>query len=140
MPLVYYDIVRGRSRDQIRALLDSAQAALVEAFETPERDRYQLVTEHSPDEMIIEDNGLGIDRSENMVVIHLINRLGKKTRAQKEKLNELLARNLKRDCGLDPADLVVSITENESEDWSVGYGKPQYLNGDLDPVTSQPRK
>jgi hypothetical protein len=44
MPLVYYDIVRGRSRDQIRALLDSAQTALVEAFETPERDRYQLVT------------------------------------------------------------------------------------------------
>jgi Tautomerase enzyme len=63
MPIVYYDIVRGRSRDQIRALLDSAQAALVEAFETPERDRYQLVTEHSPEEMIIQDNGLGIDRS-----------------------------------------------------------------------------
>lgn len=106
MPPVYYDIVRGRSRDQIRALLDRAQAALVEAFETPERDRYQLVTEHSPDEMIIEDNGLGIDRSENTVVIHLINRLGKKTRTQKEKLYELLARNLKRDCGVDPADPV----------------------------------
>jgi phenylpyruvate tautomerase PptA (4-oxalocrotonate tautomerase family) len=140
MPLVYYDIVRGRSRDQIRALLDSAQAALVESFETPERDRYQLVTEHSPDEMIIQDNGLGIDRSENIVVIHLINRRGRKTRAQKEKLYELLARNLKRDCGLDPADLVISITENESEDWSVGYGRAQYLNGDLDPVSSQPRK
>jgi phenylpyruvate tautomerase PptA (4-oxalocrotonate tautomerase family) len=140
MPLVYYDIVRGRSRDQIRTLLDSAQAALVEAFGTPEKDRYQLVTEHSPDEMIIEDNGLGIDRSENLVVIHLINRRGKKTRAQKEKLYELLARNLRRDCGLDPADLVMSITENESEDWSVGCGKAQFVNGDLDPVTSQPRK
>ena len=35
MPFVSYDIIRGRSRDQIRALLDSAQAALVEAFETP---------------------------------------------------------------------------------------------------------
>jgi phenylpyruvate tautomerase PptA (4-oxalocrotonate tautomerase family) len=140
MPFVYYDIVRGRSRDQIRALLDSAQAALVEAFEVPEGDRYQLVTEHSPDEMIVQDNGLGIERSENIVVIHLINRQGKKTQAQKEKLYELLARNLKRDCGLYPADLVVVITENESEDWSVGYGKAQFLNGDLDPVTSQPRK
>lgn len=139
MPVVYYDIVRGRSRDQLRALLDSAQAALVEAFGTPERDRYQLVTEHSPDEMIIQDNGLGIDRSENIVFIHLINRRGKKTGAQKEKLYELLARNLKRDCGLDPADLVVVITENESEDFSIGYGKAQFVNGDLDPVTSRPR-
>jgi phenylpyruvate tautomerase PptA (4-oxalocrotonate tautomerase family) len=139
MPLVYYDIVRGRSRDEIRALLDSAQGAMLEAFETPERDRYQLVTEHSPDEMIIQDNGLGIERSENMVVIHLISRRGRKTSAQKEKLYELLVRNLKRDCGLDPADLVVVITENESEDWSLGYGKAQFCNGDLDPVTSQPR-
>jgi phenylpyruvate tautomerase PptA (4-oxalocrotonate tautomerase family) len=139
MPLVYYDIVRGRSRDEIRALLDSAQAAMVQAFEVPDRDRYQLVTEHSPDEMIIQDNGLSIERSENIVIIHMINRRGKKTRAQKERLYELLAQNLKRDCGLDPADLIISITENDSEDWSVGYGKPQFLNGDLDPVTSQPR-
>ncbi len=140
MPLVYYDIVRGRSSDQIRALLDSTQAAIAEALETPERDRYQMVTEHSPDEMIIQDHGLGIDRSENIVVIHMINRHGKRTASQKEKLYTLLAQNLKRDCGLDPADLVVSITENESEDWSVGYGKAQFLNGDLDPATSQPRK
>jgi phenylpyruvate tautomerase PptA (4-oxalocrotonate tautomerase family) len=139
MPLVYYDTVRGRSPEQIRALLDSTQAAIVEAFETPERDRYQLVTEHSPGEMIIQDHGLGIERSENVVVIHMINRHGKKTRSQKEKLYALLARNLKRDCGLDPADLVVSITENESEDWSVGYGKSQFLDGELDLVTSQPR-
>jgi phenylpyruvate tautomerase PptA (4-oxalocrotonate tautomerase family) len=138
MPLVYYDIVRGRSRDQIRALLDSAQAAMLEAFETPERDRYQLVTEHSPDEMIIQDNGLGIERSDDMVVIRLVSRRGKKTRDQKEKLYELLVRNLKRDCGLEPADLMVVITENESEDWSLGYGKAQFCNGDLDPVTSQP--
>ena len=78
MPIVYYDVVRGRSPDQIRALLDSAQAALVEAFEIPERDRYQLVTEHSRGEMIIQDNGLGIERSENIVVIHLINRRERK--------------------------------------------------------------
>ena len=45
MPVVSYDVVRGRNRDQLRALPDSAQAALVEAFETPEGDRYQLVTE-----------------------------------------------------------------------------------------------
>jgi 4-oxalocrotonate tautomerase len=140
MPLVYYDIVRGRSPEQIRALLDSSQAAIAEAFETPERDRYQLVTQHSPEEMIAQDHGLGIERSENIVIIHMINRRGKKTRSQKEKLYTFLARNLRRDCGLDPADLVVSITENESEDWSVGYGKPQFLDGELDPVTSQPRK
>jgi len=140
MPLVYYDIVRGRSPDQIRALLDSTQAAIVEAFGTPERDRYQLVTEHSPGDMIIQDHGLGIERSENIVIMHMINRQGKRTAAQKEKLYTLLTQNLRRDCGLDPSDLVVSITENESEDWSLGYGRTQFCDGELDPATSQPRK
>ena len=69
MPIVYYDIVRGRSCDQIRALHDSAQAALMEAFEVPESDRFQIVTEHSPDEMIILDRGVGIERSEDIVVL-----------------------------------------------------------------------
>jgi len=90
--------------------------------------------------MIIQDHGLGIKRSENIVVIHMINRRGKRTPSQKEKLYALLVQNLKRDCGLDPADLVVWITENESEDWSVGYGKAQFCNGELDPVSSQPQK
>jgi phenylpyruvate tautomerase PptA (4-oxalocrotonate tautomerase family) len=140
MPIVYYDIVRGRSRDQVRTLLESTQSAMVEAFGTPERDRYQLLTEHSPGEMIIQDNGLGIERSDRIVVIRVISRQGRKTRSQKEKLYELLARNLKRDCNLDPADLVISITENEDEDYSLGYGQAQFCNGDLDPVTSRPRK
>jgi phenylpyruvate tautomerase PptA (4-oxalocrotonate tautomerase family) len=140
MPLMYFDIIRGRSRDQIRALLDSTQAATVKAFGVPDADRYQVVTEHAPDEMINLDHGLGIERSENIVLIHMVNRRGKRTRVQKEKLYALLAENLKHDCGLDPADLVISITENDSEDWSLGYGKAQFCNGDLDPATSHPRK
>jgi hypothetical protein len=69
MPLVYYDIVRGRSSDQIRALLDSTQAAITEALEVPDKDRYQMVNEHSPEEMIIQDHGLGIERSENITAV-----------------------------------------------------------------------
>jgi phenylpyruvate tautomerase PptA (4-oxalocrotonate tautomerase family) len=140
MPIVYFDIVRGRSPDQIRALLDSAQAALLQAFDVPERDRFQIVTEHSPDEMIIQDRGLGIERSENIVVIHMINRRGERTRPQKEKLYGLLVQNLKRDCGLDPADVMIVITENENEDWSIGYGKVLFRsNGEVEPVSSHPR-
>jgi phenylpyruvate tautomerase PptA (4-oxalocrotonate tautomerase family) len=135
MPIVYIDLIRGRSRDQIRTLLDSTQTAMLEAFKDPprmpERDRYQVVTEHSPDEMIIQDHGLGIERSDNIVVMHMISRRGKRSPAQKEKFYELLARYLKRDCGLDPADLVVSIVESENEDYSFGYGRAQFANGEL---------
>jgi Tautomerase enzyme len=50
---------------------------------------------------------------------------------QKERLYALLAEQLKRDCGLDPADLVVSVSENDDEDWSFGLGRAQFLTGEL---------
>ena len=61
--------------------------------------------------------------------IHVVSR--RRTRAQKERLYELLADRLGRDCGLDPADLVVSVTENDDEDWSFGLGRAQFLTGEL---------
>jgi Tautomerase enzyme len=49
----------------------------------------------------------------------------------KEKFYELLAANLAERCGLDPADLIVSISENDDDDWSFGHGRAQFLTGEL---------
>jgi 4-oxalocrotonate tautomerase len=49
----------------------------------------------------------------------------------KEKFYELLASNLAERSGVDPADLIVSITENDDEDWSFGHGRAQFLTGEL---------
>jgi hypothetical protein len=129
MPLLYFDIVEGRNQDEIKALLDTAHAATVEAFDVPERDRYQVVTSHPSSEIVALDTGLGIDRSEMLVIIHVVSRA--RTPAQKEKFYGLLAERLRRDCGLDPADLIVSMTENADDDWSFGFGRAQFVTGEL---------
>ena len=129
MPLLYFDLIKGRKPDEVRRLLDSAHAAVVEAFEVPERDRYQVVNMHSADDIIALDTGLGIERSERLVVVHIVSR--RRTSAQKQRFYALLAENLRRDCGLDPADLIIAITENGDEDWSFGGGRAQFLTGDL---------
>jgi phenylpyruvate tautomerase PptA (4-oxalocrotonate tautomerase family) len=129
MPLLYFDLITGRSSDEVRSLLDSAHAAVVEAFEVPERDRYQVVNAHSADDIIALDTGLGIDRSDRLVVVHVVSR--RRTAAQKQRFYALLAENLHRDCGLDAADLIVAISENSDEDWSFGGGRAQFLTGDL---------
>jgi phenylpyruvate tautomerase PptA (4-oxalocrotonate tautomerase family) len=129
MPLLYFDIVEGRNRDEIRALLDTAHAATVEAFDVPERDRYQVVTSHPSGQIVALDTGLGIDRSDRLVIIHVVSRA--RTPAQKEKFYGLLAELLRRDCGLDPADLIVSMTENADDDWSFGFGRAQFVTGEL---------
>jgi Tautomerase enzyme len=132
MPIMYFDIIRGRTREQVRALLDSAQAAFESAWEgVPAGDRYQVVTEHAPDEMIILDHGLGIPRSENIVLLRMISRRGKRTPSQKEKLYQQLVENLQRDCGVAPSDVVATIVDIENEDFTIGYGKMQFCNGQL---------
>jgi hypothetical protein len=130
MPLLYFDVIEGREPDEIKALLDTAHAAMVEAFGVPERDRYQVVKSHPAGEIVALDTGLGIDRSDQLVILHVVSR--RRTRAQKERLYALLADRLGHDCGLDPADLVVSVTENGDEDWSFGSGRAQFLTGELD--------
>lgn len=55
----------------------------------------------------------------------------RRPRELKQKFYELLASRLAGRCGLDPADLIVSITENDDEDWSFGHGRAQFLTGEL---------
>jgi phenylpyruvate tautomerase PptA (4-oxalocrotonate tautomerase family) len=129
MPLLYFDVIEGRNPGEIKELLDTAHAAIVEAFEVPERDRYQVVKSHPASEIVALDTGLGINRSDQLVIIHVVSR--RRTRAQKESFYALLAERLRRDCGLDPADLIVSVTENDDEDWSFGSGRAQFLTGEL---------
>lgn len=129
MPLLKFTVQQERTPQQIRQLLDSAHAAVVEAFSIPDRDRYQIVNVREPGQVIALDTGLGIDRSERLVIIEIVSR--RRSVAQKQRLYELLAEYLQRDCGLDPDDLIVSIIENEDSDWSFGKGRAQFLTGEL---------
>jgi phenylpyruvate tautomerase PptA (4-oxalocrotonate tautomerase family) len=130
MPLLYIDLIEGRTPSEVRTLLDAIHDTVVEAFGVPPRDRYQVVHTHPAHEIISWDTGPGIDRSPRQVVLHVVSR--RRTRAMKEKFYELLASSLAERCGLDPADLIVSITENDDEDWSFGYGRAQFLTGELE--------
>jgi 4-oxalocrotonate tautomerase len=129
MPLLYIDLIEGRTPSEVGALLDVIHETVVEAFGVPQRDRYQVVRTHPAHEIVTWDTGLGIDRSSQQVVLHVVSR--RRRRELKARFYELLASNLAERCGLDPADLIVSITENDYEDWSFGYGRAQFLTGEL---------
>jgi 4-oxalocrotonate tautomerase len=129
MPLLYIDLVEGRMPSEVRALLDAIHETVVEAFGVPERDRYQVVRTHPAHEIVTLDTGLGIDGSSRQVILHVVSR--RRPRELKQKFYELLASHLADRWGLDPADLIVSISENDDEDWSFGQGRAQFLTGEL---------
>lgn len=124
------DTIRGQyDETQLRTLMDAVQDAVVEAFDVPDTDRYQILTQHEPFELVALDTGLGISRTERLVIVRFASKA--RTEDAKVALNRALARNLKDRLDIGGEDLVVSITENGDADWSFGHGTAQFLTGEL---------
>ncbi len=129
MPLMRIDMIRGRSQSEIKQILDIAYHAASTALHLRPRDRYQIVTQHDPDEMIIEDVGLGFERTSAFLMFSLTSSPRKV--ADKQQFYQLLVHDLHEQLGIAPADVMINITTNSYEDWSFGDGQAQFLNGDL---------
>ena len=129
MPLLCFDLIAGRSENQIKRILDVTHEVMVNAFDVPERDRYQIVREHLPSRMIIEDTGLGIERTANRMVLQVTTR--PRSRAMKQAFYGSLVETLEAVCGIAPSDVVVTFVTNTDEDWSFGLGHAQFLTGEL---------
>lgn len=129
MPLVRVDVVEGRTPKGLRALADAMQDVMRDVFAAPPGDRYQILTEHRPGHLVVEDSGLGFARTDELVVVQVTHQ--GRDRAQKERLYAELYRVLHERFGLAEGDLVVSVVRNEREDWSFGAGRAQFLTGEL---------
>lgn len=129
MPLVRVDVVEGRTDEQLKTLLDTIQEVMEDVFAAPPRDRYQVLSEHRPGRLVLEDTGLGIERSDGMVLVQVVQQ--GRSEEQKRALYTALAERLQQRAGVRPQDLVVAVTENTRADWSFGLGRAQFLDGDL---------
>ena len=129
MPLLRFDLIEGRTDGELKLLLDAAHRAMLAAFKVPEGDRYQLVHEHKASRMIVEDTGLGIARTRDVVFLQVTTR--PRPREQKEAFYRLLVEELQKSCGIAASDVVISMVSNTDDDWSFGHGRAQFLTGEL---------
>lgn len=129
MPLLNIHVVKGRDDDETRVLLGAIHDAMVLAFDVPVRDRYQVLHEHNSKHLIMQDTGLGFERSESRVLIHVTTR--PRSQEMKERFYALLIDYLGQRCGVRPEDIMVSCIENNDADWSFGFGRAQFLVGEL---------
>lgn len=129
MPFVRIDLIRGRRPEDIRAIADAAHRGIVDVLQVPERDRFQVVTEHDADHVIALDAGLGFERSDKLVMIQIFTQSGRTTEV-KQRLFAAVAKQLEP-LGVPGEDVFISIIENSPQDWSFGFGRAQYVEGDL---------
>jgi phenylpyruvate tautomerase PptA (4-oxalocrotonate tautomerase family) len=129
MPLLRIDLYEGRSDAQLQQLLDTMHDVMVEAFKVPVRDRYQIVTEHRPSRMVMEDTGLNIPRTKDFVMIQVTTR--PRTREMKETFYRRMVEELEKVCRVKPSDVMMNFVTCTDEDWSFGLGRAQFLTKEL---------
>lgn len=129
MPLLRFDIIEGRTDEELKELLDATHDVVVKAFGVPVGDRYQIVSQHRPNEMIIRDTGLGFERSDKVVVISM--RSTQRSDKQKKDFYNMLVKELGERCGMEQNDIMINIMTNGAADWSFGFGEAQFLTGEL---------
>jgi len=101
------------------------QAALVETMNVPQRDRFQVITEHRKDRFVYNPSYLGVERTDRIVFVQVFLSKGRTTE-QKQAFYASVARRM-ASAGMRPEDLAVALVENTREDWSFGNGIAQYV-------------
>ncbi|MEZ2353000.1 tautomerase family protein [Caballeronia sp. RCC_10] len=129
MPLVRISLIKGKSRDHIRAISDQVHEALVQAFQVPAKDRFQLIEQRDPDDFIYDASYLGVERSDDLVFIH-ITASDWRDLATKKAFYKTLATRLSASPGLRPEDVLIVLAPNRREDWSFGHGLASYVEPD----------
>jgi len=124
MPLVRISLVKGKTPEYRRKVGDAIHRALVEAIEVPPLDRFQLLTEHEPGDLVYDPGFLGIARTNDIVIVQITISAGR-TLDKKRALFRRIADNLAA-LGLRREDVWVNLVEVAKENWSFGNGVASY--------------
>lgn len=129
MPLVRIDLNEGRDSTEIQAIADAIHEAIVEEYGIPTRDRFQIITEHRPGHIIAQDAGLGFERTGGVVMVQIFTQRGRSDE-KKQALYSRIASRLEA-VGIAGEDVFIGYVENGAQDWSFGFGRAQYMTGEL---------
>jgi 4-oxalocrotonate tautomerase len=83
MPLVRIELIRGRSETDLVAIGNAIHRALVECLNVPERDHFQIITEHSAGRLLYDSGYLGIERTDGIVFVQVFLSAGRTTEQKK---------------------------------------------------------
>jgi 4-oxalocrotonate tautomerase len=125
MPLVRIDLAAGKPADYRTAISDVVYGALTSALKAPEDDRFMVISEHAPGNLVVDPDYLGIRRTAGAVLIQVTLNEGR-TVAAKQDFYRAVADGLHERIGLRREDTVICLVEVKKENWSFGNGEAQY--------------
>ncbi|NEU31238.1 tautomerase family protein [bacterium LRH843] len=127
MPLVRISLISGKSSDFKRELSQLIYEAMRETINIPENDKFQVISEHDKDNLIYSPDYLGINRSEDIIIIQIVLNEGRSLDLKKQ-LYKKIADDLNHRLNIRKEDVFINLIEVPKENWSLGNGLAQYAN------------
>jgi phenylpyruvate tautomerase PptA (4-oxalocrotonate tautomerase family) len=119
--MVRISLLKGKPQSYVKALSDGVHRAMVEAFDVPPTDRFQVIHQHEPEELVFDRNYMGGPRSDNYVLICVT--AGKpRATSMKEGFYRRLTEVLAESPGIRPEDVMVVVNMTEFDGWSFSGG------------------
>jgi 4-oxalocrotonate tautomerase len=125
VPLTRIDLAAGQSAQYRRTIGDVVYDAMIEVLNVPKGDRFQVITEHPPENFIYDPDYLGITRSPACVFIQ-VTLLAGRTAELKAAFYKAVADGLYQLLGMRREDVLINLVEVSRENWSFGNGEAQY--------------
>jgi phenylpyruvate tautomerase PptA (4-oxalocrotonate tautomerase family) len=125
MPLVRITLARGKDAAARRAIADGVHAALVATAGVPADDRFQVIEQVEPEDLIFDPSYLGVRREGPVVFVQITLNAGR-TLEVKRALYARIADELHARAGLRREDVLVNLLEVARENWSFGGGLMSY--------------
>jgi len=125
MPLVRIDLISGKSAEFRKTLGDIIYLAMREVINVPENDKFQIITEHPPEDLNIAGSYLGNTYSRDIVLIQITMNAGR-TVEMKKAFFKRIADDIHAQLKLRRDDVVINLVECVKENWSFGGGIAQY--------------
>jgi phenylpyruvate tautomerase PptA (4-oxalocrotonate tautomerase family) len=124
MPLVRIDLMKKSDASFGQRVGQVVYESMKSSIGVPDRDNFQVITEHDAQHLIFDTSYLGIERTPGIVMIQIAMNEGR-TLEQKKLLYKTIAEGLER-LGVRADDVLVNLVEVKKENWSFGRGIAQY--------------
>ena len=124
MPLVRIDLRKGKDASYRQEIGRVVYEAMV-SVGVPANDRFEIIGEHDADNFLFDPTYLGINRTDDLVMIQITWNEGRMVE-QKKQLYKAIADGLTKSPGIRPEDVFINLVEVKKENWSFGKGVAQY--------------
>jgi 4-oxalocrotonate tautomerase len=125
MPLVRIELVRGKSIEYRTTVGEIIYNAMRDTINVPPHDKFQVITEHAPEDINVAESYLDNHYSNDIILIQITLSAGRSVDLKKAFFKRIVD-DLHAQLGVRPDDVVINLVEVAKENWSFGKGIAHY--------------